>query len=78
VLLRQGDTFIVDERGMLDRCNAGSNGVLDAFWIVGVRLDAESEVGSLLDGGAQLLRREFDGFRIAAVGQTAPVDSTLM
>ncbi len=69
VLLRQCDTLIVDERGMLDRCNAGSNGVLDALGRVGVRLDAETETCGLFDGGAQFLRGEFDGFRIAAVGQ---------
>ena len=67
VLLRERNAFIVDEGGMLDRCDAGADCVLDAFGRMRMRFDTQPEVGSLLDGSTQLFGSELDGLRIAAV-----------
>ena len=69
MLLGQRDAFIVDERGVLDRRDAGANRILDAFGCVRVRFDAQAEIGGLLHGGAQFLGSKFDRLRVAAMGE---------
>ena len=54
---------------MLDGGDARANRILDALRGVRVRCDTQSKIVGLLDGGAQLFGREFDGFWIAAVGE---------
>ena len=69
MLLRQGDAFIVDEGGVLDRRGAGANRILDAFGRMRVRFDTEAEIRRLLHRGAQFLGSKFDRLRIAAMSE---------
>jgi hypothetical protein len=69
MLFGERDTFIVDERGVLDRRHPRPNRILDALGRMGMRFDAQAEIGGFLDGGAQFFGRKLDGFGIAAMGE---------
>ena len=69
MLLGERDALIVDERRVLDGGDARADRILDAFGRMRVGRDAQAEIVRLVDGRAQLLGRELDGFRIAPMGE---------
>lgn len=69
MLLGEGDAFVVDHGGVLDRGHARADRVLDAFGGVSMRFDAQSKMAGLVDRGLQFLQRELLRVRIAAVGE---------
>ena len=51
MLLGEGQAFVIDHGGVLDRGDAGTNCVLDALRCVGMSFNAQSEVAGLIDRG---------------------------
>ena len=60
----EGDSLVVDERGVLDGRHPRANRTLDALGRVRVGRDAQAEIARLLHGRAQFLGSEFDRSRI--------------
>ena len=56
VLLGQGDAFVVDHGGMLDRRDARPDRILDSLGRMRMRLHAQSEMAGLIHCGLQLFQ----------------------